>query len=376
MEKFVVIGTGFIGGYMVKGMQKISKTNNLKDIAFGIKGHFKDVEKRSAELGFDVSVNNSTEILERENPTIIIFSPPPEIAPDIVENILKPYYKKCKESNIALPDLYSFIPSPSSDWICEKLGGDVNVVKILPNIIDNVCGYDLSPIGINYISYAYHQWPENRKKILLECMSAYGYTVETNDKDSLVLLSGKITSHICYEISFAINEVCNNLGYNISINTIGSAMRKSQYDIFKNLPKIGDFESEKIPDTLAKFINSFMNSWFNGLNKFTMKNKDMVTGTDAKYIDMCSFALNVFPIQYETKLKLIQDTKNAATKGGILERGIEYFYENIELKLKKEVATILSDKEPSFDFFIWVENMSYNTSVEAYKRSLLLQGKK
>lgn len=376
MEKFVVIGTGFIGGYMINGMRKVSKTDNLKNIAFGIKGHAKDVEKRSKELGFDVSVNNTAEILERENPTVIIFSPPPEVAPDIVTNILKPYYEKCKKSNINLPDLYSFIPSPSADWIYEKLGDGVNVVKILPNIIDEVCGYNLSPIGINYISYAKHQWSENRKNILLECMSAYGYTVETNDKDSLVLLSGKITSHICYEISFTISEVCQHLGYDISINTIGSAMRKAQYNIFEDIPKIGSFSDKKIPDSLEKFLNSFMNSWFNGLNKFTMENKDIVTDNDAKYIDMCSFALNVFPIRYKTKSELIQDTKNAATKGGILERGIEYFYEHIESELKKEVANILSNKEQSLDFFKWVETMSYNTSSEAYKRSLFLQNKK
>ncbi len=127
MEKFIVIGTGFIGGYMTNGMRKVSKTDNLKNIAFGIKGHAKDVEKRSKELGFEVSVNNTAEILEREKPTIVIFSPPPEVAPDIVENILKPYYEKCKKLNIDLPDLYSFIPSPSADWICEKLGGNVNV---------------------------------------------------------------------------------------------------------------------------------------------------------------------------------------------------------------------------------------------------------
>lgn len=194
MEKFVVIGTGFIGKYMGKGMRKVLGTEDLQGHAFGIKAHDTGVKEKEAELGFAVSVKDTGTVLEREKPSIIIFSAPPEFAPDIVTGTLLPYYEQCRRENRPLPDLYSFIPSPSADWICTQLGGDVNVVKILPNILDVVCGYDLSPVGINYISYAAHMWPEERKDILIKCMSAYGYTVETDDTDSLVLLAGKITS--------------------------------------------------------------------------------------------------------------------------------------------------------------------------------------
>ena len=39
MEKFVVIGTGFIGKYMGKGMRKVLGTEDLQGHAFGIKAH-------------------------------------------------------------------------------------------------------------------------------------------------------------------------------------------------------------------------------------------------------------------------------------------------------------------------------------------------
>ena len=166
MEKFVVIGTGFIGFYMGKGMRNVAGTDDLQNIAYGIKGRNVNVKEKRIELGYDVSVNNTAQVLEKVNPTVIIFAAPPEAAPEIVTDILAPYYEKCQKDNIHLPDLYSFIPSPSADWMCEQLGGIANVVKILPNILDNVCGYDLSPIGINYISYAYHEWPQDRKDVL------------------------------------------------------------------------------------------------------------------------------------------------------------------------------------------------------------------
>ena len=91
---------------------------------------------------------------------------------------------------------------------------------------------------------------------------------------------------------------------------------------------------------------------------------------------MCSFALNVFPIQYKTKAELELDTKNAATKGGILERGIEFFFEAVEEKLRYELENILKGQPASEDFFIWVEEQTYKMSCEAYERSLDLSGKK
>ena len=376
MEKFVVIGTGFIGSYMGKGMRKIAGTDALQGIAFGIKGSNRDVEKKKAELGYDVSVNNTAEVLDKVKPTIIIFSAPPEVAPEIVTDCIAPYYEKCRLENRRCPDLYSFIPSPSAEWMRQHLGGNANVVKILPNILDEVCGYDLSPVGINYISYAMHDWPEKRKKVLKAFLEPYGYTARTDDVDSLVLLAGKITSHICYEISYTIQSACIANGKDVELNGIGSAMRKAQYEILPQLPAIGNYDDNGIPEELRPFVCEFMKSWYKGLRKFTQENRNIVSESDAEHIDMCSFALNVFPIQYKTRKELEQDTANAATKGGILERGIEVFFEKVEKRLYEETDRILKGGKLSADFFAWSEKQAFIISSEAYKRSLDLSGKK
>ena len=49
--------------------------------------------------------------------------------------------------------------------------------------------------------------------------------------------------------------------------------------------------------------------------------------------------------------ELEQDTKNAATKGGILERGIEFFFEAVEERLNSEVESIINGKPLSVEFF-------------------------
>lgn len=376
MEKFVVIGTGFIGKYMGKGIRNVTGCKDLHGIAFGIKGHDRDVSKKAAELGYDVSVNDTARVLERENPTIIIFSAPPEAAPQIVTDILVPYYDKCRQEQRPMPDLYSFIPSPSARWMCGKLGGDANVVKILPNILDNVCGFDLSPVGINYISFPSHQWEEDRKAVLMKLLSPYGFTAQVSDTDSLVLLAGKITSHVCYEVSYTIYDACRRNGFDTKLNDIGSAMRKAQHEILPTLPFISRCGDEGIPNTLKPFFKPFMEAWYKGLRRFTTENKDVVSNDDARHIDMCSFALNVFPIRYRPKEELEQDTKNAATKGGILERGIEVFFESVESNLSVNLDKILLCGEADEDFYDWAESSSYNISCQAYKRSLDLSGKK
>ena len=376
MEKFVVIGTGFIGEYMGKGIRAVAGTDNLWGTAYGIKGHNRDVEKKRQELGYEVSVNNTADVLAKVNPTVIIFSAPPEAAPEIVTDILAPYYQNCRNNNIPLPDLYSFIPSPSADWMCSQLGGDANVVKILPNILDNVCGYNLSPIGINYISYAFHPWPADRKDVLKKLLSPYGFTARINDRDSLVLLAGKITSHVCYEVSYTIKNVCDKNGLDVPLNAIGSAMRKAQLETLPQLPVIASCDYNGVPYILVPFFRPFMTAWFTGLHRFTEENRDVVSRDDALFIDICSFALNVFPIAYKTKGELEQDTKNAATKGGILERGIEVFFEQVEKPLAQQLDSMLKGVPLTEEFFHWAEQKAYEISCQAYRRSLDLSGKK
>lgn len=69
-----------------------------------------------------------------------------------------------------------------------------------------------------------------------------------------------------------------------------------------------------------------------------------VSDEEALSLDVYSYALQrPIAIAVKTKEELEQDTKNAATKGGILERGVEYFYEVIESELGNQAFSAACD---------------------------------
>ena len=370
MEKIVVIGVGFIGQYMGKGIRKILGTDDLHGRVFGIKGSPSGVRERSAALGYEVSVADSGRVIMRERPTIILLSPPPTRAEGIIRNDILPYCELCRKKGLPLPDIYSYIPSPSPGVIRDILGNDVNVVKILPNILDNVRGFDLSPYGINYLTFPENAlWPLDRKDLLYLCMDCYGHTAAVSDTDSLALLAGKITSHVCYEVSYAIEDRLKKAGLDVPLDRIGKAMREAQYELFRDAQRIG-LSGYTGLQRLDMFIKEFMKGWFSGLNRFThetIRNLD-VRGADR--VDMCSFLLNVFPIAHSPRAVLEQDTKNAATKGGILERGIEVFTRSVEAPLRDSLEKFL--KGEACEIGAKAEHRAYLISSEAYKRSLHL----
>lgn len=370
MEKIVVIGVGFIGQYMGKGIRKILGTDDLHGRVFGIKGSPSGVRERSAALGYEVSVADSGRVIMRERPTIILLSPPPTRAEGIIRNDILPYCELCRKEGLPLPDIYSYIPSPSPGVIRNILGSDVNVVKILPNILDNVRGFDLSPYGINYLTFPENTlWPLDRKDLLYLCMDCYGHTAAVSDTDSLALLAGKITSHVCYEVSYAFEDWLKKAGLDVPLDRIGKAMREAQYELFRDAQRIG-LSGYTGLQRLDMFIKEFMKGWFSGLNRFTHETIRDLDVREADRIDMCSFLLNVFPIAHSPRKVLEQDTRNAATKGGILERGIEVFTRNVEAPLRDSLEKFL--KGEACDIGAKAEDRAYLISSEAYKRSLHL----
>ena len=370
MEKIVVIGVGFIGEYMGRGIRAVMETDDLHGKVFGVKGSPSGLDERARILGYDVSVADSGPVIHRERPTIILLSPPPTRAEEILRNDIRPYCDICRREGRPLPDIYSYIPSPSPSVIRDLLGEGVNVVKILPNILDRVRGYDLSPYGINYLTFPEGiDWPREREALLYRCMDCYGHTVAISDTDSLALLAGKITSHVCYEVSYTIEEQLRELGSDITLSGIGMAMREAQYELFPSAERIGK-SGYTLDGAVDAFIRDFIRGWFAGLNRFTHDTIHDISLTEADRIDMCSFLLNVFPIAHSPRNVLEQDTRNAATKGGILERGIEVFRETVEARLRDMLKRHLAGS--SVNIAGSAEEWAYLISKEAYRRSLHL----
>ncbi|MBQ8585041.1 MAG: hypothetical protein IJ452_02005 [Butyricicoccus sp.] len=369
MDKIVVIGVGFIGGYLEKGFRALLG-EDLRGHVFGIKGSTAGLAKKQTELLFAVSAGDTAAVLARENPDIIVLSPPPSVVPAMTSEILKPHYDACRAAGRPLPDLYTFAPTPNTDYFRAVLGTDVHIAKILPNIVAQTGGVDLSPIGMNYISIdPRDQWPQERLERLLTVLRPYGECVVLTDRDSLVLLSGKITSHCCYEVCFTIADVMAQRGTPVTIAALGSALRAAHRDFCEPpLPDLYPCGMDGLSAPLADFMRRLTRAWFDGLHDFSRGSDLTIPEADALRVDHSSFALNVFPLQFETREGLAQNTKNAATKGGVLERGIEYYHEAIADRLAAALRAHL-DGTAEDDFFDWLRIQSCALSREAFARS-------
>ena len=119
-------------------------------------------------------------------------------------------------------------------------------------------------------------------------------------------------------------------------------------------------------------MHALAEAWFDGLHRFTVSMNSSLTKEDSFKADALAFLLNVFPISFETKAELEQDTLNAATKGGVLERGVEYFYENVEEALRSTVIRSVQTGTLDASFFAKLSEQAENMSREAYKRSCSL----
>ena len=369
MEKIVVVGVGFIGGYLQAGFRALLGSG-LRGQVFGVKGRAEGLAEKQAELPFAVSAGDTAEVLARENPTIIVLSPPPHAVPGITEQVLKPYYNARRAEGRPLPNLYTFAPTPNTDYFLKALGPNVHVAKILPNIVARTGGVDLSPIGMSYISIdPADRWPEERLDVLRAVLRPYGECVVLTDRDSLVLLSGKITSHVCYEVCFTICAVMERRGAPVELAALGSGLRAAHKTFCQPpLPDLYPCSLDDLPTGLATFVSSFARAWFEGLSNFSKHSGLTISDEQALRVDHSSFELNIFPLQFETREGLGRNTKNAATKGGVLERGIEYYHEAIAEPLARALERHL-DGTPDPAFFDWLRGQSEALSREAYQRS-------
>ena len=307
-ENIVILGTGFIAGYLNRGLHYLF--SELRQPMVGnvcaIGKHPEKLASRTNILKDCVLCTDPIDsVLFKFHPTILIVAVPPTVSVDIAKTILLPYYNTLRAASQPLPDLYSFTPTPDENWYANLLGNDVSIVKILPNIFTDVHGIDITSVGINTISPTPAFKHSNRRVLLDILLTPYGKTVSLSASQALIFLAGKITSHVCCEACFCIHEATQKAGLSVTLNDIGK-------DPIPSLRR-----NDALPPTMQEFMHHFSDSWFGGLHDFTTSMPVCVSDEEALSLDVYSYALNTIAIAVKTKEELEQDTKNAATKGGI-----------------------------------------------------------
>ena len=235
-ENIVILGTGFIAGYLNRGLHYLF--SELRQPMVGnvcaIGKHPEKLASRTNILKDCVLCTDPIDsVLFKFHPTILIVAVPPSVSVDIAKTILLPYYNTLRAASQPLPDLYSFTPTPDENWYANLLGNDVSIVKILPNIFTDVHGIDITSVGINTISPTPAFKHSNRRALLDILLTPYGKTVSLSASQALIFLAGKITSHVCCEACFCIHEAAQKAGLSVTLNDIGKSFQYAQRSFTK-----------------------------------------------------------------------------------------------------------------------------------------------
>lgn len=307
-EKIVILGTGFIAGYLNNGLHYL-----FSKLRQPMAGNVCAIGKHPEKLAVRADVLKDCllctdpidSVLFKFHPTILIIAVPPTVAVDIAKKILLPYYNTLRAASQPLPDLYSFTPTPDENWYANLLGNDVSIVKILPNIFTDVHGIDITSVGINTISSTPVFEHSSRRALLDLLLTPYGKTVSLSASQALIFLAGKITSHVCCEACFCIHEAAQKAGLSVTLNDIGKAFLYAQrsFTKFFDDPVPSLRRNDLLPSALLEFMQHFSDTWFSGLHDFTTSMPVCVSDEEALSLDVYSYALNTIAIAVKTKEK-------------------------------------------------------------------------
>lgn len=343
-EQIVIIGMGFLATYLMPCYEALLG-KKMSECMIGIKGSERRLKEKQAECAFPVIVGQVKETLEARHPDIIIMAVKPDQVGDMTEKTLVPYYQMLRAKGEKLPDLYSFAPDPSVDYFYDILGNDVNAANMIPNMVREIKGYDVSKVGVSFVSFdSRREWPSENRKRALAFMEPTGTVVEVAGNQEIPFLSAQCACHVMFEFNYIAQEISEEFGKKMTLEDSAKLYRAVfrkwfDEDSAKVLPCSKDGADEKF----AAFTELLMSSWRKGVLAFAESEGIPYNAADRLICGtMETFQMEA---QLETKEVLVQNTKNHATPGGFLEMCLITFYKEGNEYIKKQMRNWMTGNQ-------------------------------
>ncbi len=359
--KIALIGFGFLLEFLSPCYMRFFDEKNVKTNIVAVTADEKNCAAKNARYPFEVKLGGNLQMLKDLTPHIILFAPPPKVAPALIEDTLKPYFAHCRQNGLQLPDVYAFPPSPQASYYLQQLGEDANVCNILPNMMNEINGKPLGgKEGNTYISYPkQNTWNEQSRENITQFFSYIGNVIEIPPEKVLDML-GTLATH----------EAISFLAYDISDALKGTLLETPENDCAESLRAIlqketgykpeGSLECKvKCTQELEIILAKIIKAWANGAQNYLLS-----VGFEeklAQQITVPTLDINLHGAQAQTREFTETELKNHATKGGVAERA-ELCY---NLLVRQKIVDTLKKmplQEPGENFYKWVESVVYNIS--------------
>ncbi|MGN0976916.1 MAG: L-2-amino-thiazoline-4-carboxylic acid hydrolase, partial [Faecousia sp.] len=365
--RIVVIGFGFLMGYIAPCYTQFFDGASVRDHVIAVTADEKALEAKRRQYPFPVLLNDNKKALEQMKPDIILFAPPPSVAPGLAEEVLKPYFDACRAAGEALPDLYAFPPSPQGKFYLDLLGADIHVCNILPNMMSQINGVSLNGAeGNTHVTIpAEGPWPEENRKRLEQIFAPFGGVVYVPTENVLDMLA-----------TLCIIEVVPLLLFDMADATLcdakdlASAMRgwhQAHYDYHPVGSTPCDIHAA--PEEASQVLKRIGEAWMKATVEFLISVG--MTRETAEKILVANMDLKLHCCQLQDRAKTEDDLRNHATKGGVAERArmcYELLLEPVFLERFRDPKQLLADD----GFFRLCETTAFEISriVAVHSRKL------
>ncbi len=309
---------------------------------YAVKGSPQGLDEKQAQYDFSVTAGNPLEMLRKNSPQVILFSPPPTLAEELTETVLKPYYNELRLAGQPFPLLICFPPQPLPRYYRKTLGAGIAQVSLMPCVVQRAGRYHVGKYGCSLAAMDGKAMPgQELLRQFLEFTRPVGSVLNVSQDDLTAALAGMVTAHNVYELCFTLQKAFQLCGLEAGLPQIASEMRFALRQFGPELPPP---DSPDLPSCCREAFDPLcqqtadlaVRAWYEGLCQFAAAQKlDL-----REYGKFLRSTLDVLlmSVQEETPERLEKMSAGCATKGGLLEQALETFRQEVEHPLSRWIA--------------------------------------
>lgn len=324
-----MIGVGNLMEIIWPIISRVVGGDDVADRVIGVTADEADIARKEAVFGFPLVLNDNHAALRDNHPDLIMFSPPPTVAPDLIDSVLRPYYEERRTEGGPLPVLYAFPPVPLGQTYLDALGDDVLVVNMIPNNVTSIAGRPVVDEGHYTVTYA-APWPTERVAELQNLFAGQGEYVEVESHQIVPMLGGLC---VINSLWYALPIVADRL--ELDHNDVGEYLRARVRDLTGFAPaQSTPIRGEDLRDH-ADYLTAMARAWHDGIARYYAET-DLAPDTARTFVHR-HLDLMLHTAQVEPREVLEDLSVGAATKGGVLERAMRCAREDLLPALADDV---------------------------------------
>jgi len=309
-----MIGVGNLMEVIWPIIGRVVGGDDVADRVIGVTADEADLPRKESLFGFPMVLNDNLAALRRNHPDVIMFSPPPSVAGDLIESVLRPYYNERRIESRPLPVLYAFPPLPLGQAYLDALGDDVLVVNMIPNNVTSIAGRPVVDEGHYTVTYA-APWPVERVAELRDLFAGQGAYVEVESHQIVPMLGGLC---VIGSLWYSLPIVADQLG--LDHNDVGQYLRARVRDITGFAPAQSTPVRAELDLGHDDYLAAMARAWHDGIARYYAET-DLAADVARIFVHR-HFDLTLHTAQVEPREVLNDLAVNAATKGGVLERAL------------------------------------------------------